>query len=217
MLRTLRRAGVLHNTMIVFTSDNGVSYGEHRIPRGKIRPTDEAARVPTVIRPAATQIQPQRAVSDEPVGMVDVAPTILDAAGADPCDAVGCRSIDGTSMWPLLVNPEASSWDSNRGLLLELDHNNCSYTAIRTTAFTYVRYREPIRQAKSKLACPGDGGSELYDRTKDPFELDNLARANGGIRNLIGDTLAGSEIAHRLNKLETCSGHPGTQAANPCE
>jgi arylsulfatase A-like enzyme len=216
IVRTLRKAGELDNTMFVYTSDNGVSFGEHRIPHGKIRPTNEADRVPTVIRPAASQIRPQKATSDEPVGMVDVAPTLLDAAGARPCNAGGCRTIDGTSMWPLLLNPEARSWDSGRGLLLELDHNNCSYTAIRTTAFTYVRYRDPVRRAKPPLTCPGGGGSEFYDRAKDPYELHNLAAAHG-LRSLVSDAFTGTEIARRLHRLETCSGHPGTQAPNPCE
>ena len=216
IVRTLRRAGELDNTMIVYTSDNGVSFGEHRIPHGKIRPTDEANRVPTVIRPATSQIHARREVSDEPVGMVEVAPTILDAADARPCNAGGCRTIDGTSMWPLLVNPEARSWNSDRGLLLELDHGNCSYTAIRTTDLTYVRYRDPVRRANPPLTCPGDGGSEFYDRASDPYELHNLAAA-GDLISLVGDAVAGGEMAHRLQRLETCSGHPGTRAPNPCE
>ena len=42
----LREQGVLSNTYIVFTSDNGLHHGEHRIRQGKGRPYEEAARVP---------------------------------------------------------------------------------------------------------------------------------------------------------------------------
>jgi arylsulfatase A-like enzyme len=216
LIRVLRRTGELGNTMIVYTSDNGAIFGQHRIPRGKIRPTDESARVPTVIRPAATQIEPREAVSDAPVGTVDVAPTILDAAGATPCNGSKCRRIDGTSMWPLLSDPDASSWDSRRGLLLELDHTNCSYAAIRTTTQTFVDYRKPIRRVKPPLTCPGAGTSEYYDRSKDRYEMENF----GVVRNpgtAVTGAIAGENLKRRLKRLEACSGHPGTAAAKPCE
>src|SRR5215207_4844390 len=42
--------GVLSNTYIVFTSDNGWHHGEHRIQRGKGRPYEEDIRVPLLVR-----------------------------------------------------------------------------------------------------------------------------------------------------------------------
>jgi arylsulfatase A-like enzyme len=50
LVRTLGEQGVLSNTYIVFTSDNGFHHGEHRIPLGKGRPHEESVRVPLVIR-----------------------------------------------------------------------------------------------------------------------------------------------------------------------
>ena len=44
------KPGVLANTYIVFTSDNGWHHGEHRIRSGKGRPYEESVRVPLVIR-----------------------------------------------------------------------------------------------------------------------------------------------------------------------
>ena len=115
-------------------------------------------------------------------------------------------------MWPLLLDPEARSWSSDRGLLLELDHKNCSYTAIRTTTFSYVRYREPVRRVTPPLQCPGDGAEELYDLRSDPHELTNLAD-DDAMRSVVARTA----LNRRLRELVTCSGHPGARAPNPCE
>ena len=45
----LREAGRLDNTMIIFMSDNGIQWGEHRL-QGKGVPYEESIRVPMVIR-----------------------------------------------------------------------------------------------------------------------------------------------------------------------
>jgi N-acetylglucosamine-6-sulfatase len=42
----LGEQGVLSNTYIVFTSDNGFYHGEHRVRSGKGRPYEEAVRMP---------------------------------------------------------------------------------------------------------------------------------------------------------------------------
>ncbi len=50
VLDALDRIGELENTVVVFTSDNGFFYGEHRITGGKLRHYEEATRVPLLIR-----------------------------------------------------------------------------------------------------------------------------------------------------------------------
>ncbi len=50
IVAALRRAGELDDTVIIFTSDNGFYFGEHRIPEQKTRPYEEALRVPLLIR-----------------------------------------------------------------------------------------------------------------------------------------------------------------------
>lgn len=44
--RALKKAGELANTAIIFTSDNGMLYGEHQIQRGNVVPYEPSARVP---------------------------------------------------------------------------------------------------------------------------------------------------------------------------
>ena len=88
----LRRTGELDDTLIVFTSDNGFFYGEHRITGGKLRHYEEATRVPLLIR--GPGIDPGSA-STTPVVNADLAPTLLDAAGVEPP-----HELDGISLLP---------------------------------------------------------------------------------------------------------------------
>ena len=51
----LARSGVLAETLIIFTSDNGFLHGEHRIPAGKIYLYRPSSRVPLVMRGRASR------------------------------------------------------------------------------------------------------------------------------------------------------------------
>src|SRR5439155_24504628 len=120
--RALKRTGELSNTVLVFTSDNGFYYGEHRLRGGKGLPYDEGVRVPFLVRVP----KPLRAGAPVgrtihlPVAGVDVAPTLLRLAGAEPCRQSGnCRTLDGRSLLPLLRGA-GSDWPKERGVLLKL-------------------------------------------------------------------------------------------------
>ena len=82
LIDSLREAGRLDNTLIVFVSDNGYAWGEHRL-QGKNTPYDVSVRVPLVMRldgvlPAGTE-DPRIVAAN-----VDVHATILDDAGVKP-------------------------------------------------------------------------------------------------------------------------------------
>ncbi|HST42532.1 MAG TPA: sulfatase, partial [Conexibacter sp.] len=89
LVATLRRTGQLEHTYILFTSDNGYLQGEHRVPAGKVLPYEAAARVPLLIRgPGLAAGARTRAL----VSNVDLAPTILELAGAAPGKRLDGRS-----------------------------------------------------------------------------------------------------------------------------
>ena len=72
--------GELDNTLVIYTSDNGFFAGEHRIVQtGKNRVYEEAIRVPLLMRGPGI---PQGVTVDDLAINADLAPTILDAAGA---------------------------------------------------------------------------------------------------------------------------------------
>jgi arylsulfatase A-like enzyme len=202
LLAELRRDGQLSRTIVVYVSDNGFFFGEHRLPMGKGFPYEEALRVPFVARvPRAYRSGPQAPRAGAVVSNQDIAPTLLDYSHASPCVAPGrCRRLDGHSMVPLLGG--GGSWPANRGALVEIDaaarsECGCAYEAIRTRRYLYDEW--------------STGERELYDLTGDPGELRNLAHSPG-------TAPVRRRLAARLERFRSCSGTLSENAGpRPCE
>lgn len=162
IVATLRKSGELDDTVIVFMSDNGFLLGEHRIPTGKQYPYEESINVPFEITGPGI---PRNEVRKQPAGNIDLAPTILDLAGAEPGG-----EIDGRSMMPLIKDED---YYPGRAMVLEnwcqIEEKSCydpynptvpRYRGVRTDRYAYMRYP--------------NGEQELYDLEKDPYELQSL-------------------------------------------
>jgi hypothetical protein len=139
--------GVLSNTYIVFTSDNGWHHGEHRIKSGKSKPYEESIRMPLLVRGPGVQAG---TTTDKLTLNTDFFPTFTDLAGLTTPEYV-----DGRSLRPVLQG-NATSWRT--AVLLEI---RSSILGIRTSdGRKYIEY--------------GDGFKEYYDLKADPNELRNL-------------------------------------------
>jgi arylsulfatase A-like enzyme len=90
LLDALEAKHLERRTILVVTSDHGEGFGEHYWTRHGIDAHDEAILVPLVIR-APGRIAPGRVV-EEPVGLMDLMPTLLELAGAEPPDGLQGRS-----------------------------------------------------------------------------------------------------------------------------
>jgi N-acetylglucosamine-6-sulfatase len=175
IVRTLQETGELDETLIVFTSDNGFFHGEHRVPQGKVLLYEPSIRVPMILRGPGV---PKGIRLAQPVANIDLAPTIVDAARAQPG-----RVLDGRSLLSLLRRP-AVHW--GRDLLFVRGPGGAqTFSAIRTPGYMYAEY--------------GNGEKELYDLTRDPDELTSLHAdpAHARLR---------EELSRRLADLRTCSG-----------
>lgn len=139
----LRAVDELDDTLIVFTSDNGLLLGEHRLD-GKTQLYDESARVPLIMRGPG---MPEGATREQIVGNADLPATILELAGATPD-----RVLDGESLLPLAHDPELGAEGE---ILLE----NRKATALRTPRYMYAEHR--------------GGERELYDMVEDPHQLES--------------------------------------------
>jgi len=154
IVTALRETGRLHDTLIVYTSDNGIAWGEHRWTK-KEAPYEEVIRVPMVVRWDAGGLVAGSS-RDELALNVDIAPTIVAATG------VRAPPMDGRSLLPLLRGRPPADW--RRDFLVEhLVGTNPvpTYCAVRSVGWTYVRYT--------------DGEEELYDLRADPYQLANIA------------------------------------------
>ncbi len=202
----LRATGELDQTVIVFTADQGVLAGQHRIPRGKNRPYEEAIDVPLVI--SGPGIASGRRI-DSPVMNGDLAPTILDLAGATvPAELE--RPLDGISLAPQL---SGAAVGGDRAILIEGRNKAArarrgfkvlSYVGVRTERYAYTEYRRAgyATAAEATDAPIGAGrvvDRELYDLRRDPYELDNRSRDAS-----YDD--ARSELARLTARLEDCAG-----------
>jgi N-acetylglucosamine-6-sulfatase len=168
----------LKDTLVIYTSDNGFFHGEHRINNGKNKLYEEANRDPLLIR--GPGIPKDKTVRDIVVN-ADIAPTILDATGAQ-----AGRAQDGRSLFTYADKPSAKR---GRELLLE----TATSTGIRTTRYAYIER--------------DTGEKELYDLENDPFELEN--RAGDPSFAAVQTALAQRLAALKSCAGKPCKGKPG--------
>lgn len=192
----LEQAGEAKDTVFVFTSDNGLFFGEHRLATGKGRAYEPAIRVPLAIRLPAKAAKRAPAELDEVVSNQDLTATLLSLAGAQPClEGVGCRTIDGRSTTGLLEGG-GGSWPDDRGILIEQGTDGCNYAAIRTARYMFNQQLRPGEDGCVEVA------RELYDLRDDPDQLDNI----------VHESRADRDLRKRLKQLRECSGQEGPQA-----
>jgi arylsulfatase A-like enzyme len=156
ILDLLDELGLTENTIVVYTSDNGISNGAHgtAIKRAAY---EESIRIPLLVRyPRLVR----RGTSIDRLALnVDIAPTLLELAGVEAPDAM-----QGRSLVPLLEGRE-TEW---------------------RTSFVYENFYEPpfhtptlyaLRTEKWKLVeYPGfPGWTEFFHLVDDPHEIQNLA------------------------------------------
>lgn len=181
ILNAVSKSGEGSNTVVMFTSDNGYFYGEHRIKAGKVLPYEPSAHLPLLVKgpgfaPGATSSNPR---SD-----VDLAATIVDIAGATPG-----RTLDGTSLKTPVGDSRPILHEGKANNSAGVKHNIVWYSAIRTPDWLYSRYEYT------------DGGqsNELYRLTDDPNQLRSLHK-DPAFEN------KRQQLADRLADIENCSG-----------
>ena len=86
LMHALAQKGVLDNTIVIYASDNGFLWGEHRLG-GKLWPYEESIRVPLVVRTPWQNVW--GTTSDDMALNIDFASTIAELAGVTPRAAGG--------------------------------------------------------------------------------------------------------------------------------
>ncbi|MEZ4608600.1 MAG: sulfatase [Deinococcales bacterium] len=150
----LEQQNLLDHTIFIFTSDNGLNWGEHHL-FDKGSAYEESLRVPMLVyMPQGLQGESNKLVAVN----LDIAATIYDLAKLP-------KVTEGLSLVPLLKGEEE---DWRKDIMLE--------------AFGYLSYQYPIsgvwaglRSERWKYVAYAEGDLELYDLATDPYELENKA------------------------------------------
>jgi arylsulfatase A-like enzyme len=217
--------GRLRNTYIIFTSDNGFFFGQHRLVGGKFLAYEPSTHLPLIIRGPGIKPNTQ---SGQLVNTTDIAPTILELAEVAPD-----KSVDGVSLVPYAKDPtlrsrrpllfesfvqtddveangqaptetstpERTAAGAARGKLLSgaARKNSGSNPAAQASVVAPPKNYYGIRLGAYKYIEWPDGEKELYDINKDPNELNNIVRD--------GDYAPIRNFMHQeLERLEECSG-----------
>lgn len=144
VLEALEKSPYADNTIIILYSDHGYHLGEKQ-RWSKFSLWERTTRVPFIVSvPGAA-----KGVSQQPVELLSIYPTLIDL-----CGLTSNEDIEGVSIKPLIKNPKAI-WE--HVAISTLGQNNHS---IRDKRWRYIQY--------------ADGSAELYDHKTDPNEWSNL-------------------------------------------
>ena len=132
LLTALEDTGRLEDTLVIYTSDNGLMLGEHGLGIRKLTPHEESIRVPLAVRWDGHSFTPRMAAN------IDIAPTIMEAAGL-PFTGDG-RSLLSSKRSELLVE--------------HFGVNVPTYCALRTATEKYVVYKDGSQELYNLTADP---------------------------------------------------------------
>ena len=159
VLDYLDQHGLAEDTLVIYMGDNGFSFGEHGLI-DKRHFYEESAKVPLLVR------WPGRLEAGEPIEQlvqnIDIAPTILEAAGLQMPE-----HMQGMSLTPLLSRTD-TAWRDRifYEYYWEMDFPQTpTMFGIRTDRYKYIRYHGIWDT------------NEFYDLENDPYEMQNLIDA----------------------------------------
>lgn len=168
LMDSVKNMGLDENTVIIYTSDHGSSFGSNGLG-SKANPFDEAIRVPFIVHwPGHV---PAGQVSDRNFGTMDIYPTLCGLAGITPPAFCGGQDFSpvllgrpGPDPASQFIAVNSSQRNYFRTVLGQDDGQNLMrmhpFRGVRTKRYTYVVYAK--------------GDWLLYDNLNDPYQMRNL-------------------------------------------
>jgi arylsulfatase len=160
MLEELRAQGLLENTIVIFTTDNGYYHAERGLA-DKWYPHEESIRVPLIVRDPRMASEKRGKTNDHFVLNVDIAPTLLQAAGIS-----APAQMQGRDFSPLYLQDEAPKWR---------DEFFYEHAIIRNVDFIPAS-EALVRKDVKYFFWPDHNYEELFDLRADPLEENNVVR-----------------------------------------
>jgi arylsulfatase A-like enzyme len=158
IVEELKEQGVYENTLIIFTGDNGYFHAEHGLA-DKWYPYEEALRVPLVVYDPRLKPEERNKVIDEFVLNIDIAPSILSAAGSEIPGSMQGRDFSG-----LYLSRQNKNW-----------RKDFYYEHPFVTSEKRIPSSEALVTHTDKyIFWPHYQYEEYFDRENDPYEKNNL-------------------------------------------
>jgi arylsulfatase len=182
ILDELEKQGVLDETLVIFTADNGYFHGEHGLA-DKWYPHQESIRVPLIIHDPRMPKDKQGMTDEAMTLTVDLAPTILTAAG------IGVPSVmQGRDIAPLYLAAEKPRW-----------RDEYFYEHPTAGKVDFIPASEAlVRKDWKYMFWPDHDYEQLFDLTKDPREENDLAKDPAHAEKL-------ASMRKRFNELKTAA------------
>lgn len=199
LLEYLEETGELGNTVVVYTSDQGMMLGEHDYI-DKRWMYEESMRMPLIVRYPGV-VEPG-SFSDALVNNLDFAPTLLELIGVPIPDYM-----QGRSLVPILGGETPGDWREvtyYRYWMNMVHHDVPAHYGIRTKDYKLIFfYALPldVAVARPRVTQPG---WELYDLRLDPEELRNVyddPRYQDVVKRLKRELLAEKERVGDLDEI----------------
>ncbi|MCF7763830.1 MAG: sulfatase [Verrucomicrobia bacterium] len=169
LFEALRELGLEEDTLIVFVSDHGEEFWEHNQLFHGQTVYGELNQVPMVFRWPANPAIRKGVLVDQIVENLDIMPTLLDLSGIE-----GPSIMQGRSLVPLLDGSGSGTWQ-NRLVVTETGAFSTSETDTNGVHFGFIQNGLKVVRKEHKPATV----EELFDRTRDRLDQDNLIDGEG--------------------------------------
>jgi arylsulfatase A-like enzyme len=162
ILKKLEEQGVLDNTLVIFTTDNGYYHGEHGLA-DKWYPHEESIRVPLVIVDPRMRQDEVGTTDDNFTLSVDLAPTILAAAGIDAPQTMQGRDIGD-------LYTERAPTETFYNWRTEFFYEHPTFASEERIPASEALVRKDFKY----MFWPTKGVEQLFDLENDPREENDL-------------------------------------------
>lgn len=183
--KELEAQNLVENTMIIFSTDNGLYHSEHQMA-GKWYPHQESIRVPLIIKDPRIPKEKVGSINDDFTLNIDLASTILGAAGIEQPSVMQGRDISD-----LYLKPQPN-WRKE----FFYEHPVHLETRIIPASTALVRKKYKF------MTWPDYNFEQLFDLDADPLELRDLINATD-LQNVV------AEMRQRHDELKVAALEPG--------
>jgi len=164
----IKRQGLYDNTMIIFTTDNGMFHGSHGLA-GKWYPYQESIRVPLIIHDPRMSSAKKGTINDNLTLNVDLAETILGAAGLKPHEMMQGRDISD------LYLPNKDTIDEKTAAEKSPWREEFFYEFSYPDSKTFIPSSNAVVQKKWKyIDWTGYNHEQLFNLENDPLEFTDV-------------------------------------------